>query len=486
MPTLWTPPAPHHRVIQQALQDLVQTDEYDGVLIMAPPGSAKSTYGSVQFATWYFANWATHKILACSNTTALAEDFARRRRSTCELRQWELLSGTTLDPNQLGLASFGTAKGGVMYARGVGSSIAGLRCNLLLLDDAIASFEEAQSPAQLDKIWEWYMTDARTRLVPNGKEAIIMTRWSRQDPAGRILERIENGEETKRWRIIRLPMLCDDPENDPLGRKLNDPLWPDWFSDNQIADNITHPIRWPSLYQQRPVDASGTWVSEEFLHFETAASVPRNVKFVAAVDLALSTARGDYTVITIAAIDQDRNIHIIDMFREQVEVSKTLRKLTSLSEQYHFAYCLIDDDPAAKVFVESMKEFARTTGSAVRMKAMKTRGNDKEYRAAPMRDLFMQDRVFIVQSGWTGEAIREIMHFPPRSKAEHDDIVDTLALIGRDMGMTSQPKEHVTPEEKAITGAITIDENGRLTTTQTMDELWGKGESKRSFEKLRI
>jgi predicted phage terminase large subunit-like protein len=281
-------------------------------------------------------------------------------------------------------------------------------------------------------------------------------------------------------------MLCDDPDNDPLGRKLNDPLWPDWFTDNQIADNITHPIRWPSLYQQRPVDASGTWVSEEFLNFETIKAVPKNVKYVAAMDLALSTARGDYTVITIGAIDQERNIHIVECSREQVEVSKSIRKLASLNEQYHFAYCLIDDDPAAKVFVESMKEYARTTGQAIRMKPMPTRGNDKEYRAAPIRDLFMQDRVIIVQSGWTGEMIREIMHFPPRSKAEHDDIIDTLALIGRDMGMQAQPRENVAPEEKAITGAYSIDENGRLTTTQTMNELWGKGENKRTFEKLRI
>ena len=470
-PDFLYPPAAHHILIQHALEELIQTDEYDAILIMAPPGSAKSTYASVQFATWYFANHPAHKILACSNTTALAEDFARRRRAVCELEEWERISSVTLDPAQLSLAAFGTTVGGTMYARGVGSSIAGLRCNLLLIDDAIASFEEAQSPAQLDKIWDWYEFDARTRLIPTGKEAMIMTRWSRKDPAGRILQKIADGTENKRWRILRLPMLCDDPANDPMGRDLDEPLWPDWFTQGQINDNINHPIRWPSLYQQVPVDAGGSWVDDQFIQFIDHKNLPKNLSYTIAVDLALSIGKGDYTVITVGAMDEDRNLYIVDCKRVQQETSKTLKSLSALFDQYHPRYALIDDDPAAKVFTESMREYARTTGNAVQMKPLPIRGNDKEFRAAPVRDLFMQMRVYIVQSGWTGAVIGEIMNFPPKSKLEHDDIIDTLALLGRDMGMQSAPTPAQTEKQEVIRGAFQQTENGPRT-TQTLDEMW--------------
>lgn len=465
------PPAAHHKLIQSALEDLVLTDDYDAILIMAPPGSAKSTYASVQFATWYFANNPAHKILACSNTTALAEDFARRRRAVCELEEWERLSGVSLDPSQMGQAAFATTTAGVMYARGVGSSIAGLRCNLLLIDDAIASFEEAQSPMQLDKIWDWYEFDARTRLIPSGKEAMIMTRWSRKDPAGRILQKIADGTENKRWRILRLPMLCDDPENDPMGRAMDEPLWPDWFSQAQINDNINHPIRWPSLYQQVPVDAGGSWVADEFIQFIDFKNLPENLTYTIALDLALSNAKGDYTVITVGAMDEKRNLYIVDCVRFQKEVSYTLRKLTGMVDHYHPRYTLIDDDPAAKVFVESMKEYARTTGFAINMRALPIRGNDKEFRAAPIRDIFMQGRVYIVQSGWTGAMIGEIMNFPPKSRTEHEDIIDTLALLGRDMGMQTAPTPTIDPKLEEIRGAFTQTADGAVT-TQTLDEMW--------------
>lgn len=64
---------------------------------MMPPGSAKSTYCSVQFATWYFAKHPDRAILACSNTTDLAQSFNRRRRNVCLSSRWQALSETTLN-----------------------------------------------------------------------------------------------------------------------------------------------------------------------------------------------------------------------------------------------------------------------------------------------------------------------------------------------------------------------------------------------------
>lgn len=466
------PPAAHHKLIQDALQSLVLNNDHDALLIMAPPGSAKSTYASIQFPTWAWAIFPDWKILAVSNTTNLAEDFARRRRNICELQEWRNISDTTLDKNQMGIAGFANTSGGVMYARGVGSSIAGLRANLLITDDAIASFEEAMSATQLDKIFEWYGTDARTRLVPDGKEVMITTRWSRQDPAGRILQRIEDGEEPKRWKIIRLPMLCDEPDTDPLNRQLDEPLWPEWFTDAQIQDNINHPLRWPALYQQVPVDASGTWVDPSYLQLIPPKELPKTLSYIIAVDLALSTGKGDYTAIVVAGIDKQRNIYIVEVHRHRLPIMDTYKKLSALTVQYTPTVVLIDDDPAAKVFIATVRELNKRDKQPIPLYPMPIAGNDKETRAAAIRTYFMSLRVFIVEAAWTPIVLKEIATFPPKSKTEHDDIIDDLSLIGRHLYKQSTPLEEKKPQEVEIKGGIHVNAEGNLVTSQTFDEIW--------------
>ena len=189
------PPALHHVIMIDAFLRLM-AGEFDRLLVMAPRGSAKSTYFSVILATYYFLTNPTHKVLACSNTTELAEGFNRRRRSVIASPQFEQLTDYRLDPNNQGSgewavspqdSSLSLPHGGAMRAGGVGSSIIGFRADLLILDDPIKSREESMSPTILSKHWEWYQSDARPCLKPTGKEVIVSTRWSANDIPGRII-----------------------------------------------------------------------------------------------------------------------------------------------------------------------------------------------------------------------------------------------------------------------------------------------------------
>jgi len=87
-----------------------------------------------------------------------------------------------------------------------------------LIDDPIRSRQDADSELIRDRIWDWYINDFKTRLIPHAAEIMIQTRWSEDDLAGRAL----NHEE---WRVISLPALAEP--GDPLGRALGEPLWCD-------------------------------------------------------------------------------------------------------------------------------------------------------------------------------------------------------------------------------------------------------------------
>jgi len=65
--------------------------------------------------------------------------------------------------------------------------------------------------------------------MPIGSEILIQTRWHEDDLAARAL----NHEE---WKVISLPALAE--ANDPLNRKLGEPLWrdDDYGYGNQLVE----------------------------------------------------------------------------------------------------------------------------------------------------------------------------------------------------------------------------------------------------------
>ena len=207
-------PAAHHRLLIAELEKVAR-GETPRLAVFMPPGSAKSTYASILFPPWLLAS-ASHNILAASHTTELAEKWGRRIRNLISEHSATLGISLAADSQAAGRWSLNT--GAEYYAAGVGTGIAGFRAKLGLIDDPIRSRQDADSELIRDRIWDWYINDFKTRLVPHAAEIMIQTRWHEDDLAGRAL----NHEE---WRVVCLPALAEP--NDPLGRKLHEPLWGD-------------------------------------------------------------------------------------------------------------------------------------------------------------------------------------------------------------------------------------------------------------------
>src|SRR5262244_4116540 len=72
-------PASHHRLLIDRLERVAR-GEIKRLAVFMPPGSAKSTYGSVLFPPWFMANAPGKSIIAASHTLELAEKWGRRMR----------------------------------------------------------------------------------------------------------------------------------------------------------------------------------------------------------------------------------------------------------------------------------------------------------------------------------------------------------------------------------------------------------------------
>src|SRR6185295_10772525 len=235
--------AAHHKLLMKELE-AVARGETERLMLLMPPGSAKSTYASVLFPPWFMGRNPEMSVLGVSNTTDLAERFSRRVRNIVAMREFSnVFEGNGISDDNAAAGSWETTKGGEFFAAGMGAAIAGRRADLGLIDDPIKTREEADSDRIRQKHWDWYLNDFLTRLKPGARQIVIQTRWHEDDLGGRILER-----ESNRWKVVKLPMLA--VANDPLGRKQGERLWPEWFTEEMISTAKMDTRSWNALYQQ--------------------------------------------------------------------------------------------------------------------------------------------------------------------------------------------------------------------------------------------
>src|ERR1700730_1892520 len=129
-------PAPHHRLLIDRLERVAR-GEIKRLAVFMPPGSAKSTYGSILFPPHVMANAQNRAILAASHTTELGEKWGRRVRN---LIAWHSATlGVRLSDDSHAAGRWELVTGGEYYAAGVGTAIAGFRTDGAIIDDPIRS-----------------------------------------------------------------------------------------------------------------------------------------------------------------------------------------------------------------------------------------------------------------------------------------------------------------------------------------------------------
>lgn len=448
-------PALHHQIICNHIERLM-ADEWDELIILAPPGSAKSTYTSVALPPYAMgkAKSPIH-VLTASYSTELAEKWGRKIRGMVNGEKFQsVFPHLALSEESKSSGRWATNRGDELYAAGVGSGILGFRADLGIIDDPVSGFEQAQSITQLKKIHEWYETDFVTRLKPKAKVVLICQRLARNDLAGYMIDRNVT-KETKRQKILRLKM--EAAEDDPLGREIGERLWPDWFTQDMVEDAKRDEFKWKTLYQQEPPADEGSWVSSDEIQFRPSPVNPEVVYGMS--DLALSVNTGDYTVHLAVAVDSNGDWDIIDAKRKRCDPSNSADDLISFCQTYSPREWLIDDDNASKVFGNLVATRARELGVSVPWKPMPMRGQDKETRAAPLRGQFKRRKIYMpADAPFTKWLVPELLMFPNALGQGVDDGVDALGLMGRRMLMLSRPALTVVGKRLPTIAEMTLDE----------------------------
>ena len=219
--------------------------------------------------------------------------------------------------------------GAEYYAAGVGTGIAGFRAKYGLIDDPIRSRQDADSELIRDRIWDWYINDFRTRLVPGAAEVLIQTRWHEDDLAARALNH-------QQWEVISLPAIAE--ANDQLGRYLGEPLWDDddyHYGEQLLELQKTTPARtWSALYQCRPSPDEGDYFKVDWLKPYDKAPSLNTLRVYGGSDYATTSDGGDFTVHCVVGLDPEGRMYLLDLWRKQAASDEWVEAFCDLVKEW--------------------------------------------------------------------------------------------------------------------------------------------------------
>jgi predicted phage terminase large subunit-like protein len=462
----WRVAAPHHDVVCSAIQAL--SDDPDGgiLIILMPPGGGKSMIAAKALPAWAMGRQPGTEVVMITNAMPLAERNGRAVRDIMQTTGYQRIFGTTVSASLSAASSFSATNGSEFFGVGSAGAVLGRRGKWIIIDDPVSGYEEANSMTQMAKLHNAFEAEILTRLVPGAKVVLIQQRLSRNDLSGYLIDRASRVEGGRKTTVIRMPMLCDDPENDPLGRAEGEPLWPAYYTPGMLVDAQADDFKWKTLYMQSPPSDEGVWADSQDVQVTT---MPHGVvgnddwRIYIGVDLAYSVNKGDFTVFAVVAFHKATGaMHLVDLWRKQTDPANSAEALLDLAVTWKPAWIGIDDDNASKVAVTHIRTRAAARGVGLgNLEMMPIRGQDKETRAGALRAKIKSGMLHVDRSQpWAHAVMRELLIFPNAMSAGMDDIVDSLSVIARktSMMMVSKPEAKVVREEKVMGVNVSLDD----------------------------
>ena len=164
----------HHKHLASLLMDC-ERGEKDRVTVSIAPRHGKSQMTSIFFAAWFLGRNPSKQVMLVSHTADLAVDFGRKVRNLFDTPAYQsIFPGVHLAVDSKSAGRWNTNKGGVFYATGVGSSLAGRGADLLIVDDPHSEQDMlAGNFDSLETAYKWFLIGARPRLMPNGRVVIV-------------------------------------------------------------------------------------------------------------------------------------------------------------------------------------------------------------------------------------------------------------------------------------------------------------------------
>ena len=412
---------PHHRRLAKIFEDIANGKKRR-VIVNIAPRHGKSEMISYLAPAWFLGKYPHKKVIMASHTADLAVNFGRRVRNLVGSDPYkDIFPQVELQSDSKSASRWGTNFQGEYFAIGVGGALAGRGADLFIIDDP-HSEQEAKTgrPDVFLPAWEWFQSGPLQRLMPGGSIIIVMTRWSKLDLTGMIVNQMGKEEDVDQWEIVEFPAILNDK-----------PLWGEFWSLEELLGKKAgmDPRYWQAQYMQNPVSEEGALLKREWWQVWEKDDPPSCEFIIMSLDAAQETNnRADYNALTTWGVffNEETNnycIILLNAIKKRMEYPDLKAMVLEEYKEWEPDVFIVEKKSNGSALYQEFRRMGVPIGEFTPGK-----GQDKIARVNAVSALFQGGVVFAPDRRWAREVIEECNDFP---SGTNDDLVDstTLALM---------------------------------------------------------
>jgi len=412
---------PHHRRLAKIFEDIANGKK-KRVIVNIAPRHGKSEMISYLAPAWFLGKYPHKKVIMASHTADLAVNFGRRVRNLVGSESYkDIFPQVELQSDSKSASRWGTNFQGEYFAIGVGGALAGRGADLFIIDDP-HSEQDAKTgrPDVFLPAWEWFQSGPLQRLMPGGSIIIVMTRWSKLDLTGMIVNQMGKEEDVDQWEIVEFPAILNDK-----------PLWGDFWSLEELLGKKAgmDPRYWQAQYMQNPVSEEGALLKREWWQIWENDDPPKCEFIIMSLDAAQETNnRADYNALTTWGVffNEETNnycIILLNAIKKRMEYPDLKAMVLEEYKEWEPDAFIVEKKSNGSALYQEFRRMGVPIGEFTPGK-----GQDKIARVNAISALFQGGIVFAPDRRWAREVIEECNDFP---SGTNDDLVDstTLALM---------------------------------------------------------
>lgn len=408
-------------------------------MVFLPPRHGKSFTTSIMFPAWFLSRNPNRQVIITGHTEDLALDFSKDAKRQI-IEGVEIFSRVRIDHESRGAGHWklANARGGCIAA-GIGGPITGRGADVALVDDPFKTYEEAHSETIREKIWNWYRSVLRTRLMPGGSIIIINTRWHEDDLCGRLLAG-QDKDDLLPWEVLSFPAIAEQDEP-TIGRKIGEPLSPQRYPMPELLEIKKNlgPYLWNALYQQRPRPEEGDYFNQRWILRAQQSWVPERMLCYSAMDLAIGTNdTNDWSVIVTAGV-KDNEVFPLDVRRFRGDAYEIGRQLIDVQRTFNPVNIGVEDGLIRRMIWPSVSQEMRRQNVFINPIWLHP-VSDKQARARSLQARMRNGTVYFPHehaTPWVDDLTEELLSFP---SGKWDDQVDALAWLAIMLDQAPDPQ----------------------------------------------
>lgn len=409
------------KVLCDEMQAFVEQNEKRFLVINLPPRHMKSLTAT-NLVEWLFGQDTSLKIMTGSYNETLSTTFARKVRDTIDeqasqgievynnlfpqtkvkfgqaSKQLWALEGSSQD-NYLATSPTGTATG--------------FGANYILIDDIIKNQTEAYNRITLQNHWDWFTNVMLSRTEGHDWKVItIMTRWAKEDLAGRIINEYSDLVKVVQFTALQPDgtMLCDEILNK---------------TDYQIKTSKMSREIVEANYNQKPIDVEGR-LYEGFMTY-TDLPPTDDLRIYNYTDTA--DTGSDY-LCSVSYKEINGDVYVIDVVfsDEAMEVTEPL--VAQMFKDTKTTIAEIESNNGGRGFGRNIERELVSLGYNGCVFEYIKQTTNKEARILSS-SAWVQKHVYMPfnwMSKWPGFAT-QLLSYQRKGKNDHDDALDVLAGI---------------------------------------------------------